>query len=294
MRYKEDFIAYLRFEKRFSPHTLLSYENDLRQFGSFLVQESEENSLPDPLLIRSWIISMMEDGKQPRTIHRKISSLRTYCKYLISRGILESNPADRVLKPKLRKGLPVFVEEEKIRLLLDTPEWPEGFEGKRDRFILELLYQTGMRRAELTALRLDSFQPQKNEILVNGKRGKQRLIPLLPSTVHLYNDYLRIREKNFAGLGREELFLTESGNPVYDKLIYRIVNRYLSRITTMKKKSPHVLRHTFATHLLNKGADLNAIKELLGHANLSATQVYTHNQFENLKNTYKKAHPRAD
>ncbi|MGC9341438.1 MAG: tyrosine-type recombinase/integrase, partial [Bacteroidales bacterium] len=200
----------------------------------------------------------------------------------------------KVLKPKLNKRLPEFIEEEKINILLDKYEFGEDFTGTRNRLIIELLYQTGIRRAELIALRIDSFQISKNQLRVFGKRNKERIIPVTHSLAKLFEDYLFIRNSTFPGLEMDNLFLTSKGKQVYDKLIYRIVQNFLGLVTTRDKKSPHVLRHSFATHLLNKGADLNAIKELLGHANLSATQVYTHNSFEKLKNTYNKAHPRAD
>lgn len=294
MRHKHDFIEYLRFEKRFSRHTILSYENDLRQYFEFAVQCGQTDDLPDTATLRMWVVSQMENNITPRTIHRKLSTLRSYCKYLMQRGYLKTNPLDKVLKPKLSKRLPEFIENERINHFLDSYDFGNDFAGRRNRLILELLYQTGMRRAELISLKLSSIDVSKKQILVRGKRNKQRIIPVSSKLTILIEDYIHNRNQTFEGSGEETLLLTDKGKPVYDKLIYRIVNNFLSYLTTRKKKSPHVLRHTFATHLLNKGADLNAIKELLGHTNLSATQVYTHNSFENLKNTYKKAHPRAD
>ena len=294
MRHKHDFIKYLRFEKRFSRHTILSYENDLRQYFEFAVQCGQTDDLPDTATLRMWVVSQMENNITPRTIHRKLSTLRSYCKYLMQRGYLKTNPLDKVLKPKLSKRLPEFIENERINHFLDSYDFGNDFAGRRNRLILELLYQTGMRRAELISLKLSSIDVSKKQILVRGKRNKQRIIPVSSKLTILIEDYIHNRNQTFEGSGEETLLLTDKGKPVYDKLIYRIVNNFLSYLTTRKKKSPHVLRHTFATHLLNKGADLNAIKELLGHTNLSATQVYTHNSFENLKNTYKKAHPRAD
>lgn len=294
MRHKHDFIEYLRFEKRFSKHTILSYENDLRQYFEFAVKSGQTDDLPDTATLRMWVVSQMENNITPRTIHRKLSTLRSYCKYLMQRGYLKTNPLDKVLKPKLNRRLPEFIENERINHFLDSYDFGNDFAGRRNRLILELLYQTGMRRAELISLKLSSIDVSKKQILVRGKRNKQRIIPISSKLTILIEDYIQIRKEAFQGSGEEFLLLTDKGKPVYDKLIYRVVNNFLSYLTTRKKKSPHVLRHTFATHLLNKGADLNAIKELLGHANLSATQVYTHNSFENLKNTYKKAHPRAD
>lgn len=294
MRHKQDFIEYLRFEKRFSKHTILSYENDLRQYFDFAAGTGQTDDLPDAITLRMWVVSQMENEITPRTIHRKLSTLRSYCKYLMQMGYMKTNPLDKVLKPKLGKRLPEFIENERINQFLNAYDFGSDFNGKRNRLVVELLYQTGMRRAELISLKPSSFDASKKQILVIGKRNKQRIIPISSNLAALIEDYLNYRNEKFPDSGEEALLLTDKGKPVYDKLIYRIVNNFLSYLTTRKKKSPHVLRHTFATHLLNKGADLNAIKELLGHANLSATQVYTHNSFENLKNTYKKAHPRAD
>jgi integrase/recombinase XerC len=294
MRHKHDFIEYLRFEKRFSKHTILSYENDLRQYFDFAAQSGQTDDLPDAVTLRMWVVSQMENNITPRTIHRKLSTLRSYCKYLMQMGYLKTNPLDRVLKPKLNKRLPEFIENERINHFLDLYDFGHDFTGKRNRLVLELLYQTGMRRAEIISLKLSSIDVKKKQILVRGKRDKQRIIPVSSKLTTIIEDYIKSRNEKFQCPDEEALLLTNKGKPVYDKLIYRIVYSFLSHLTTRKKKSPHVLRHTFATHLLNKGADLNAIKELLGHANLSATQVYTHNSFENLKNTYKKAHPRAD
>jgi integrase/recombinase XerC len=294
MRYKELFIEYLSFEKRYSKHTILSYKNDLNQYFEFAKNAGTSDEIPDTKTIRMWIVDQMESGITSRSIHRKMSSLRSYSKYLMQQGHLKNNPLDKVLKPKLNKRLPEFIEEEKINAFLDKYEFGEDFTGTRNRLIIELLYQTGIRRAELIALKTYSFQDSKNQLRVFGKRNKERIIPVTDSLAKLFEDYLIIRNSTFPYLEMDSLFLTSKGKPVYDKLIYRIVQNFLGLVTTRDKKSPHVLRHSFATHLLNKGADLNAIKELLGHANLSATQVYTHNSFETLKNTYNKAHPRAD
>jgi len=294
MRYKEDFIEYLRFEKRSSPHTILSYENDLRQYYEFAAGISKEEELPEARTLRMWIITQMESGIKPRTIHRKMSCMRSFCKFLMQQGYLKSNPLDRVLKPKVNKRLPEFLDEEKINRFLNDHSFGDDFTGIRDHLIIELLYQTGIRRAELVSLKLGSYHQQKQQLLIHGKRNKERLIPVSRVLAELIDRYIMIRNEKFPDAGDNHLLLTEKGEPVYDKLIYRLVQGYLSLLTTRAKKSPHIIRHTFATHLLNRGADLNAIKELLGHSNLSATQVYTHNSFENLKKSYKKAHPRAD
>jgi integrase/recombinase XerC len=290
----EEFIDYLRYEKRYSPHTILSYENDLKQYYGFAAEAGISEEFPDSRTIRLWIVTQMEVHVSTRTIHRKLSSLRSYCKYLMQKGNMDSNPLDKVLKPKLSKRLPEFIEDESINQFLNEYDFGNDFEGIRNRLIIELLYQTGMRRAEIINLKLSSFDPDRKQLLVKGKRDKERIIPVSVSLGNLIEKYLQERQQIVQEVSNSYLLLTTRGAKVYDKLIYRVVNHFLGFLTTQKKKSPHVLRHTFATHLLNKGADLNAIKELLGHANLSATQVYTHNSFENLKNAYKQAHPRAD
>ncbi len=294
MRHKQDFIDHLRFEKRYSQHTILSYKNDLRQYAEFASETGQTEDIPDHITLRMWVVYQMEDDISPRTIHRKLSSLRSYCKFLMQMGHIKTNPLDKVLKPKLNKMLPEFIEDDKINQFLDEYNFGSDFTGMRNRLVIELLYQTGMRRAELVSLKIASFEPGKKQLLIHGKRNKQRIVPLSTSLTSLIEDYLCLRQEKFPHSPDSSLLLTDKGHAVYDKLIYRIAHNFLSFLTTRKKKSPHVLRHTFATHLLNKGADLNAIKELLGHANLSATQIYTHNSFENLKNIYKKAHPRAD
>jgi len=206
---------------------------------------------------------------------------------------LDANPLDRVLKPKLNKRVPAFVEEAKMNQLLDDFDFGDDFEGIRNRLILDLLYQTGMRRSELIGLRTGSLNVSGKSIKVKGKRNKERIIPISDGLINSIEQYLIVREQVVKDPVVEAMFVTAKGYPVYDKLVYRIVNSYLTLVTTLDKKSPHVLRHTFATHMLNGGADLNAIKELLGHANLSATQVYTHNTFKKLKSIYNQAHPRA-
>ena len=294
MKHKERFVEYLRFEKRYSKHTILAYENDLKQYFEFAESVGQTDDVPDTRTIRMWIVSAMEKHISSRSIHRKMSSLRGFCKYLIRIGQLSSNPLDKVIKPKLSKRLPEFLEETKINSLLDDFHFGDSYSGLRNRLIVELLYQTGIRRNELIDLKLSSYQGYKKQLLVQGKRNKERLIPVSLSLGMLMDEFIGSRSMQFPESADEHLFLTKRGLPLYDKFVYRIVQNYLSMVTSKKKKSPHVLRHTFATHLLNNGADLNAIKELLGHANLSATQVYTHNSFENLKKSYKKAHPRAD
>ncbi len=289
----DDFLRYLQAEKRYATHTIKAYKNDLNQFHAFCQETDSEGMDLHFRAIRSWVVSLMDSGYSSRTVHRKLTSLSTYCNYLIKEGNLDSNPVERVLKPKLKKRVPVFVEEGKMELLLDDYNFGEGFSGTRNRLILDLLYQTGMRRSELIGLKTGSINREGKNVKVLGKRGKERIIPVGDELLTAIEKYMVLRAEVVADRAGDHLIITEKGGAAYDKLIYRIVNSYLAMVTTLDKKSPHVLRHTFATHMLNRGADLNAIKELLGHANLSATQVYTHNTYKKLKSIYNQAHPRA-
>ena len=286
-------MRYLQAEKRYASHTIKAYKNDLNQFHAFCQSNDKEGMDLYYKTIRSWVVFLMDSGYSPRSVHRKLTSLRTYCKYLIGLGELDANPLDRVLKPKLNKRVPAFVEEAKMDQLLDDFDFGDDFEGVRNRLILDLLYQTGMRRSELLGLTTRSVNLSGRSLKVMGKREKERIIPISDGLIHSIEHYLLVREHVLKDPPVETMFVTVKGSPVYDKLVYRIVNRYLAMVTTLDKKSPHVLRHTFATHMLNGGADLNAIKELLGHANLSATQVYTHTTYKKLKYIYNQAHPRA-
>jgi len=294
MLYKEAFLSYLRFEKRYSEHTIKSYDNDLSQFRIFCDLSGARDPEFDSVIIRLWVVSLLEDGMSPRTIHRKISSLRSYARFLLREGHIKTNPLDKVLKPKMNKGIPLFIEEENLNHFLDTYQFSTDFKGIRDRLIIELLYQTGIRRSELIGLTRQSVDIGSHQLKVMGKRNKERVVPFGNDLAKLMNEYIEKRGHEFPDCQEASLLLTDTGMPVYPKLVYRVVNRFLQLVTTLGQKSPHILRHTFATHLLNQGADLNAIKELLGHANLGATQVYTHNSFEKLKEVYNKAHPRAD
>ena len=289
----DDFLKYLQAEKRYASHTIKAYKNDLNQFHAFCQETDHEGMDLHFKTIRSWVVSLMDSGYSSRTVHRKLSSLSTYCNYLIKEGQLESNPVERVLKPKLSKRVPAFVEEGKLDLLLDEYDFGEGFTGSRNRLVLDLLYQTGMRRSELIGLTIGSINREGKSVKVMGKRGKERIIPVGDELLAAMEKYMVVRAEVVADKPGDHLIVTEKGRAAYDKLVYRIVNSYLAMVTTLDKKSPHVLRHTFATHMLNRGADLNAIKELLGHANLSATQVYTHNTYKKLKSIYNQAHPRA-
>ena len=288
---KNLFLEYIQYEKRFSPHTLTAYSNDLAQFILYLdtVYEIKNVSEIDHTIIRSWIVELMEHKISPRSVNRKITTLKTFYKYLLRHKVVKENPMLKIQSPKTSKRLPVFVEKEKMDLLLDNVEFGEDEAGLRNRLIIELFYATGMRLSELINLRQKNIDFHLSQVKVLGKRNKERIIPVSPYLLGLMSNY----DKKRSVVNDDFFFTNEKGKKMSEKFVYRLVNSYLSHITTIDKKSPHVLRHTFATHMLNNGADLNAIKELLGHANLSATQVYTHNTVEKLKNIYKQAHPRA-
>jgi len=294
MNKKESFLQYLLTEKRYSQHTVRSYKNDLEQFLRWL-SLPELTDKPEDITsadVRAWMVSLLELGYSSVSVHRKISALRSFFRYMRKHGMSTTDPMARVTLPKKAKTLPVFIDEGSLEKLLDIFHFGDNFPGIRDKTIVEMLYLTGMRRSELIGLRDEDVDLSSGVVRVMGKRSKERVIPLISSFVTSLRTYLDARsETGFASGTR--FFITDKGNKMYDKSVYNIVKRYLSMVTTVEKKSPHVLRHTFATHMLNHGADLNSIKELLGHASLSATQVYTHNTFEQLKKVYKQAHPRA-
>ncbi|MBN1789498.1 MAG: tyrosine-type recombinase/integrase [Bacteroidales bacterium] len=294
MRHFGDFLQYIQFIKHYSPHTVDAYRKDLEQFFIYCSADSNsEESSVDHHLIRGWIVDLMESGHSARTTNRKISALKTYFRFLLKEGIITSNPIARVLTPKSGKKLPVFVNEKQMETLLDDISFGDDFDGFLNRMIIETFYNTGTRRSELINMRISDVDLQQQQIKVLGKRNKERIIPLSRSYCEVLGKYMLERETEHPSPDEDWLFLTHAGKKIYPRMVHRIVTKFLSMVTTADKKSPHVLRHTFATHLLNQGADLNAIKELLGHANLSATEVYTHNTFEKLKSVYKQAHPRA-
>jgi integrase/recombinase XerC len=294
MNYQESFISYLKYEKRNSSHTVTAYKKDLDQFVQFCTERVGEFDVKrvDAKLVRSWIVSLMEQQYTPRSVNRKISTVKAYYRFLMKNEIVELNPAVNIPVPKIRKKLPNFVEENNLHHLLDDGFFTDDFTGIRDKLIITLLYGTGIRLAELMKLKERDFDTSGYLVKVFGKRQKERIIPYPRSINLLLQQYIEIRNREI-GNSSEALLVTDKGKPVYEKLIYRVVNRYLELVTSLEKKSPHVLRHSYATHLLNRGADLNAVKELLGHSNLSATQVYTHTTFEKLHNIYKQAHPRG-
>ena len=292
----ERFIRYIQYEKRYSPHTVSAYQSDLEQFFKFL--NHPEQSVTDPKEItyqhiRNWMVHLMED-KTARSVNRKIATLRKYFKFLLREGVITNNPASKLQSPKIVKHLPVVVEDEKLSAMLnDLDIFTDDFAGVRDKLIVEILFGTGIRLAELVGLKEQDVNFYDGTIKVLGKRNKERIIPINHELKILLLKYSDLKKSEKFDNNSLTLIVTNKGTEAYPKFIYLIVQRYLSNISTQDKKSPHVLRHTFATSLLNRGADLNAIKELLGHANLSATQVYTHNSVERLKSIYKQAHPKA-
>ncbi|HTN19076.1 MAG TPA: tyrosine-type recombinase/integrase [Pelobium sp.] len=288
-----DFLKYLQYEKRYSKHTLIAYEKDILQYQTFLEEIDKTFLTATHKDIRLWMIALMDQQIEPRSVNRKISSIRSFYKFFLKEGIISENPVLKVQSPKIAKKLPVFISDQKMDVLLDSNEFPDTFEGIRDKLIIELLFATGIRLNELLTLKQRDFLPAEKTIKVLGKRNKERIIPLNISVLNYLEIYLEAkRAQGFEDIN-EVLIVTTKGLPAYPKLIYRTVTKYLGLISTQTKKSPHILRHSFATSLLNKGADINAIKDLLGHANLAATQIYTHNSIERLKSIYKQAHPKA-
>ena len=292
----EQFLTYLQHEKRYSKHTVQSYGSDLLQFKDF-VWTTFEADLKDVShqMAREFIVYLLEEVKTSESsVARKLSTLRSYYKFCMRTGLLSNNPISQVKAPKLPKRLPVFVEDHKLDELLDSDVFfDDSFPSVRDKMVIELLFGAGIRLAELLSLKNSDINFYEQTIKVLGKRNKERIIPVTKMLVNQLKEYLDLKlVQNFHNK-TGFLFVTDKGADAYPKLIYRIVQKYLSFISTQDKKSPHVLRHSYATSLLNRGADLNAIKELLGHASLAATQVYTHNSVERLKSIYKQAHPKA-
>lgn len=293
----DEFLNYLFNVKRYSIHTITAYKKDLSQFNEFIIKSNHKFIISDinHQLIRSWISELSEQGINNRSINRKISTLKSYFKYLLKNKLIVESPMNKVIRPKTSKKVTPYVEEENITELLDELESNNEYFIYRNFLILEILYETGIRLSELINLKIDDINFYNLTIKVLGKRNKERIIPISNALIKKINDYLQLQEKELIIKNVKEnyLFLTKKGKKIYPKFVYRIVFYYLSKITTNKKRSPHVLRHTFATHMLNNGADLNAIKEILGHSSLTATQVYSHNSINKLINVYKQAHPRA-
>jgi integrase/recombinase XerC len=294
MSHQESFINYLKYEKRYSHLTAIAYKKDLDQFEEFYVKTIGDFNVEgiNDKIARMWVVELMDKGISARTVNKKISALKSFYKYLLRFEVVKENNLDNVIVPKVRKKLPQFVEEKNLDHLLDDGYFGKDFEALRDKLILSLLYGTGVRLSELMHLKDADIHTTEYLIKVLGKRNKERIVPYPRSLNQLIDEYKSERTRLF-GSTAGVLFLTEKGKPVYEKLIYRVVNKYLSMVTTLDKKSPHVLRHSFATHMLNHGADLNAVKEMLGHSNLSATQIYTHTSLEKIRKVYRQAHPRS-
>lgn len=289
------FTDYLILEKNYSALTVKAYSSDLTSFSEFLRDEynSKEVSNTNYSEIRSWIVYLVEQHISNRSINRKISSLNTYFKFLVKVGEIESNPLSKHRALKTNKKVQVPFSKMEIDKVLDEFVFDDSFEGIRDKLIIELFYSTGIRRIELVNLKLNNVNLQSKTLKVVGKRNKERILPLLDCTLETINRYLECRNNMEDKMDKEHLFLTRKGVKINETLVYRIINNYFSKASSKVKKSPHILRHSFATHLLNQGADLNAVKELLGHSSLAATQVYTHNSISELKKVHVKAHPRS-
>ncbi|WP_461130382.1 tyrosine-type recombinase/integrase [Spirosoma aerophilum] len=292
----QDFLAHIRYEKRLSHHTLTAYTKDLEQFTTFLLAECnvDQPERADFRHIRSWIVSLVEAGTDKSSVNRKIATLRNFYGFLLRRKVIDFDPMSKIQALKASKKLPQYVEEKPMEMLLNDVEFPDTFEGVRDKLVLELLYGTGIRLSELTGLKATDVNLYEKTIIVLGKRNKHRIVPLNQPLFELIQQYIRLKETEFLGQADSVyLIVSDKGIAAYPMLIQRIVKRNLTLVTTLEKKSPHVLRHSFATHLLNRGADLNAIKDLLGHSSLAATQIYTHTSLDQLKKTYDQAHPKA-
>lgn len=289
------FTEYLSHEKNYSIHTVNAYQKDIESFTRFCLQQNEVSDI-DTIpysIIRSWVVILVDKEISNRSINRKIASLKAYYKFLQRIGAIESNPLAKHKALKTSKKIEVPFSEEEMKRVLSQIPFEDDFEGVRDKLIIELLYATGMRRAELVDLKIENVDLRNRTLKVLGKRNKERIVPLLASTIVLFGDYLHRRESLDAIFDKAFVFLSKSGNKIYGTLVYRVINRYLSLVSSKVKRSPHILRHTFATHLLNKGADLNSVKELLGHSSLASTQVYTHNSIAELKKIHSLSHPRS-
>ena len=292
--YIENFLSFLQYEKRYSEKTLIAYKTDLQQFIDFLQFQYQLNNPVEAshLFIRSFIITLIDKGVTPRSVNRKISTLKSFYKFLKKRQVINKNPMLKVVSPKTSKRLPVYVEGNAMQNLLGHDYFTNDFEGQRDKLIIELFYNAGIRRAELINLKEADVSISQKTLKVIGKGNKERLIPFSGELAAIIQQYIAFRNEVADGTVNN-LLLTKTGKALNETLVYKKVKHYLSLVTTLDKRSPHVLRHTFATHLTNQGAELNAVKELLGHSSLAATQIYTHNNIQKLKDIYKLSHPKA-
>lgn len=290
-----EFLNYLTFQKRYSPHTIVSYHNDLNGFFNFLLQQFGNTPLTHikTVFVRSWLAELKEGGMESKSINRKISTLKSFFKYQLRQQTITVSPMTAIISPKVNKRLPQFVDKKDISTLLVYMEFPHTWQGKTDELILQLFYNTGIRQAELIGLKEIDISKNNSSIKVLGKGNKERIIPVSNPLMNKMQEYMIDKKKLFEKYDNNFLLITAAGKKLYPRYVYNSVNTYLGKVTTIDKKSPHVMRHTFATHLMNSGADLNAVKELLGHSSLAATQIYTHNTIEKLKDIHRKAHPKA-
>jgi len=290
----QPFLHYLQFEKRFSQHTIVSYQNDLVSFFDYLTLHYGQVTLKDTehIFIRSWLAQLKETGITSKTINRKISTLRSFFKYAVKTGVLEQTPMTRIIAPKPEKRLPQYVAEKDMATLVNHVAFGVDWKGQTERLMIMLFYNTGMRLSEVVNLKENNITASGNSLKVLGKGSKERIIPVSPGLMTSVKEYLE-NKTELKHDSREFLLSTKDGKKLSSRSVYNIVKKYLTLVTTIEKKSPHILRHTFATHLLNSGADLNAVKELLGHSSLASTQVYTHNSIKKLKDAHQKAHPKA-
>lgn len=287
------FLDYLRYERRYSQHTLTSYTLDLTQWTAYVASayESPAVGAVTASMVRSWLAEMKEEGISSRTINRKISTLTSYYRYLMKTGVVQQSPLTTVVSPKVQKRLPAFVAEQDMHRLLEDLPFPADWQGITEQLIITILYATGIRVSELVNWQQQQFDPSNGQMRVMGKGNKERIIPLSPELLQAIGAYISARPAEFRHV--PEVMVTQRGKKYTSRLVYDLVKKHLSRVTTQQRKSPHILRHSFATHLMNNGAELTAVKELLGHSSLAATQVYTHNSIEKLKAIFQKAHPKA-
>lgn len=291
----QSFLHYLTFQKRYSKHTVTSYQTDLSSFFNYLHLQFGDISSNNitPSFVRSWLADLKSQKMESKSINRKISCLKSFFKYQLKQGVINNNPMTTIISPKIKKRLPQYIEEKDIQTLFNSVEFPDTWDGHTQRLILLLFYHTGMRQAELVLLKESQIDAGNCYIKILGKGNKERIVPLNKALMNTIILYLSNKRTNFELFDSIYFFVNSKGKKIYPKMVYNTVNKYLSLVTTISKKSPHVLRHTFATHLMNNGAEINAVKELLGHSSLAATQIYTHNTIEKLKDVYKKSHPKA-
>ncbi len=291
----QEFLDYLSYQKRYSNNTIISYENDLRSFFDYIILEYKITTIGEinPSIVRTWLASLKENQFSSRSINRKISSLKAFFKYQVRLKKISVNPAVTVSSLKVSKRLPSFVDEKSIQTLLKHDYFPKTFEGKTEYLIFEILYQTGVRRSELINLKESDINKNSGTIKVLGKGNKERIIPVNNQLLVILHEYISEKRCEFPESLPQELLVSKKGKPLNPKYVFNVVKKYLSEVSTNQRRSPHVLRHSFATHLTNNGAQINAIKELLGHSSLAATQIYTHNTIEKLKEVHNQAHPKA-